>query len=123
MTYYLDGAHTPESVAACAEWFLSQMDTSHKSVLPLRNCYIQSPFPSRQDTLRVLLFNTTGKRDTRTLLLPLMVWTSVALVAEVRLCRLQECGFSRFVFCPNISHSEDTQNSPGQGRQAPPLSI
>ncbi|CAI8026281.1 Folylpolyglutamate synthase, mitochondrial [Geodia barretti] len=78
VTYYLDGAHTPESVAACAEWFLSQMDTSHK-----------------QDTLRVLLFNTTGKRDTRTLLLPLM-----------------ECGFSRFVFCPNISHSEDTQNSP-----------
>jgi folylpolyglutamate synthase len=82
VTYYLDGAHTPESVAACAEWFLSQMDTGHK-----------------QDTVRVLLFNTTGKRDTGTLLLPLM-----------------ECGFSRFVFCPNISHSEDTQNSPGQGR-------
>ena len=34
VTYYLDGAHTPESVRACADWFLSEMDSNHKSVPP-----------------------------------------------------------------------------------------
>ena len=44
----LDGAHTEESLAACAAWFQS--------------------LPATQNTFRVLLFNTTGERDAKELL-------------------------------------------------------
>lgn len=31
VTYYLDGAHTPESMEASALWFLSEVNTKRKS--------------------------------------------------------------------------------------------
>jgi folylpolyglutamate synthase len=55
VTYYLDGAHTPESMKASAQWFLSEK---------AHNC--------NKHEVRVLLFNTTGHRDAETFLSPLM---------------------------------------------------
>ncbi|XP_053674037.1 folylpolyglutamate synthase, mitochondrial [Anopheles nili] len=46
-TLYLDGAHTVESIVICGDWFRSQSDSKHK---------------------RLLIFNTTGERDSSQLL-------------------------------------------------------
>jgi folylpolyglutamate synthase len=55
VVYYLDGAHTPESVVASAQWFHSEMQRG-----------------GGKPTVRVLLFNTTGSREAQTFLQPLM---------------------------------------------------
>jgi len=52
--YYLDGAHTQESMEACVEWF--------------RDACIHD---EKTSVFRVLLFNSTGDRDVITLLEPL----------------------------------------------------
>eukprot|EP00092_Neocalanus_flemingeri_P039637 GFUD01043167.1.p1 GENE.GFUD01043167.1~~GFUD01043167.1.p1 ORF type:complete len:537 (+),score=171.68 GFUD01043167.1:268-1878(+) len=72
--YYLDGAHTEESMMACVEWFskASMVDKMIK-------------------VYRVLVFNTTGDRDVRTLLEPL---------AELEL--------DLVIFCTNISRHTDS---------------
>mmetsp|Transcript_12213 Transcript_12213/g.32427 ORF Transcript_12213/g.32427 Transcript_12213/m.32427 type:complete len:536 (-) Transcript_12213:46-1653(-) len=54
LTFYLDGAHTPESIAACADWFV---DVAAKA---------PSPTPTR-----VLLFNCQEERTPLALLQPL----------------------------------------------------
>uniref|UniRef100_A0A672HL00 Folylpolyglutamate synthase n=1 Tax=Salarias fasciatus TaxID=181472 RepID=A0A672HL00_SALFA len=72
VTYYLDGAHTAESMQACVSWF--SQETLHRD-------------------LKVLLFNTTGERDSAALLSLLVT-----------------CGFDFALFCPNISESPISQN-------------
>jgi len=52
--YYLDGAHTEESMMACVEWFSKA-----------------SRVDKVKEVYRVLVFNTTGDRDVETLLEPL----------------------------------------------------
>jgi len=54
LTYYLDGAHTPESMVTCAAWFAQ--------VTPQRQ---QQP---QQQYMRVLLFNCMKERDPALLL-------------------------------------------------------
>ena len=49
LSYFVDGAHTPESIEACVQWFQSRRTRSRKA----------------------LIFNTTGDRNTSRLLLPL----------------------------------------------------
>ncbi|XP_040899285.1 folylpolyglutamate synthase, mitochondrial-like [Toxotes jaculatrix] len=71
VTYYLDGAHTTESMQACVCWFRQEM---------LQRDQTQGP------ALTILLFNTTGERDSTALL---------------RL--LQPCQFDYVLFCPNIT--------------------
>ena len=51
--FYLDGAHTEESVQSCVHWYSSVSDHNDS------------------DIARALVFNTTGDRDVRTLLQPL----------------------------------------------------
>ncbi|XP_047448232.1 folylpolyglutamate synthase, mitochondrial-like isoform X2 [Mugil cephalus] len=78
VTYYLDGAHTTASVEACIDWFREetlQRDHSHPG-------------------LKILLFNTTGERD------------SAALLRLLALCR-----FDYALFCPNITEASAAQNS------------
>jgi len=79
-SYFVDGAHTPESIEACIEWFerasqpSDEIDMSHRT------------------TKRVLIFNTTGDRNSHRILLP-----------------LRRCHFDVAIFCPNIvSTAEST---------------
>ncbi|XP_059351170.1 folylpolyglutamate synthase, mitochondrial-like isoform X1 [Daphnia carinata] len=53
-TFYVDGAHTPESIEACVEWFLHATSSN------------------RSRRKRVLMFNTTGDRNASLLLAPLI---------------------------------------------------
>ncbi|XP_053380037.1 folylpolyglutamate synthase, mitochondrial-like [Mercenaria mercenaria] len=73
LTFYLDGAHTVESIQQCVEWFSTEAN-SEKS-------------RSKRGVYRVLIFNTTGDRETTSLLSPL-------------LC----CDFDAVLFCPNIAY-------------------
>merc|ERR1712130_257840 len=66
----LDGAHTGESLAACAAWFRA--------------------LPVPQNTVRILLFNTTGERDVKELL------EQMALLP-----------LDQVVFCTNLSLGTD----------------
>lgn len=52
--YYLDGAHTAESIQQCVEWYLNTLKEHRRSVP------------------RTLIFNATGDRDVATLLKPLV---------------------------------------------------
>lgn len=48
VTYYLDGAHTPESMKSCCEWFRSKV--------------------AKSQHVKVLIFNTIGDRSSENLL-------------------------------------------------------
>uniref|UniRef100_A0A2K5SI88 Folylpolyglutamate synthase n=1 Tax=Cebus imitator TaxID=2715852 RepID=A0A2K5SI88_CEBIM len=54
LTWYLDGAHTPSSVQACVRWFRRALQSRERQ--------------SSGTEVRVLLFNTTGDRDSAVLL-------------------------------------------------------
>ncbi|XP_031569550.1 folylpolyglutamate synthase, mitochondrial-like [Actinia tenebrosa] len=58
ITFYLDGAHTPKSVEACAKWFKQTAEQEAKD--------------TDGKVARVLLFNLTGDRDPHGLLRPLV---------------------------------------------------
>ncbi|XP_059159689.1 folylpolyglutamate synthase, mitochondrial-like isoform X2 [Physella acuta] len=49
VTYYLDGAHTKESIEVCSAWF---KEASYKEKVQLS-----------QNVIRILIFNSTGDRD------------------------------------------------------------
>ncbi|CAH0382351.1 unnamed protein product [Bemisia tabaci] len=53
--YYLDGAHTPESVALCVEWYLNSIKLD-----------------SNNNIKRGLIFNSIGNRDAASMLAPLI---------------------------------------------------
>jgi folylpolyglutamate synthase len=72
VTYYLDGAHTAESIQLCVEWFNAESAKEAETL-------------SGQSVSRVLLFNMTGDRNTESLLSCLL-----------------PCDFDCAVFCPNI---------------------
>ncbi|XP_069022358.1 folylpolyglutamate synthase, mitochondrial-like [Embiotoca jacksoni] len=71
VTFYLDGAHTAASLQAAVRWFRDET---------LRTERAQGP------GLKVLLFNTTGERDSAALLRLLL-----------------PCRFDYALFCPNIT--------------------
>jgi folylpolyglutamate synthase len=54
--YFLDGAHTSQSVRLCTDWFIHNSQTIAKKDAPYR----------------VLVFSCTGGRDSKALLLPLL---------------------------------------------------
>ncbi|XP_044174437.1 folylpolyglutamate synthase, mitochondrial-like isoform X1 [Acropora millepora] len=58
LTFYLDGAHTPRSMEACAKWFKKRADEEKEN--------------ESGNVVRVLLFNLTGDRDPENLLRPIM---------------------------------------------------
>lgn len=77
-SYYIDGAHTPESIEACIDWFKQASRLSDKTDM------------SHQTHKRVLIFNTTGDRNSHRILLP-----------------LRKCLFDVAIFCPNIVSATD----------------
>lgn len=80
LTFYLDGAHTPESMITCADWFsevvqppsgADSSDTSNTSVQQVETTAHNTPEPlstTNVDCQRVLLFNCMKERDASTLL-------------------------------------------------------
>ncbi|XP_032113242.1 folylpolyglutamate synthase, mitochondrial isoform X3 [Sapajus apella] len=83
LTWYLDGAHTPSSVQACVRWFRQALQSRERQ--------------SSGTEVRVLLFNTTGDRD-----------------SAVLLKLLQPCQFDYAVFCPNLTEVSSTGNADQQ---------
>jgi len=75
VVYFLDGAHTEESIWACKNWFTM----SSKISAPQGSIF------------KVLLFNMTGDRDSRSLLAP-----------------LSSLGIDLVVFCTNMSSLTST---------------
>ncbi|XP_027470624.1 folylpolyglutamate synthase, mitochondrial isoform X2 [Zalophus californianus] len=83
LTWYLDGAHTTSSVQACVRWFRQALHRGQR--------------PSRGPEVRILLFNSTGDRD------------SAALLKL-----LQPCQFDYAVFCPNLTEVSSAGNADQQ---------
>ncbi|CAI9715657.1 folylpolyglutamate synthase, mitochondrial-like isoform X1 [Octopus vulgaris] len=75
VSFYLDGAHTEESMKACADWFLKQ-------------CNLEMKSKSSTKMIRVLMFTVTGGRKVKNLL-------SI----------LKECSFDVVIFLPNLQHN------------------
>nr|XP_031306385.1 folylpolyglutamate synthase, mitochondrial isoform X2 [Camelus dromedarius] len=84
LTWYLDGAHTTGSMQACVRWFRQAL---HRRERP----------GSSGSEVRVLLFNSTGDRD------------SAALLKL-----LQPCQFDYAVFCPNLTEMSSMDNADQQ---------
>ncbi|XP_042537175.1 folylpolyglutamate synthase, mitochondrial isoform X1 [Dipodomys spectabilis] len=83
LTWYLDGAHTSSSVQACVRWFRQALQRQERL--------------SDGPEVCVLLFNSTGDRD------------SAALLKL-----LQPCRFDYAVFCPNLTEVSSTGNADQQ---------
>ncbi|KAK7895811.1 hypothetical protein WMY93_021136 [Mugilogobius chulae] len=83
ITYFLDGAHTMRSMLACVQWF--------KETAAQRELMASGP------VVRVLLFNSTGERDSAAMLKLLV-----------------PCQFDFAVFCPNITEAIASCNADQQ---------
>ncbi|XVF83757.1 hypothetical protein PTKIN_Ptkin16aG0518000 [Pterospermum kingtungense] len=103
LVFYLDGAHSPESMEACARWFsLCIKENSQQSNLNYQaQDYIESSNEleqqqtterSKKDTAQILLFNCMSVRDPQLLLPHLM-----------RTCSSHGVYFKKALFVPNVS--------------------
>ncbi|KAL0555010.1 hypothetical protein IC582_008941 [Cucumis melo] len=104
LVFYLDGAHSPESMEACASWFSSVVKGNHKSL----NCFraktmdrdsgnddpVEVPQEAESTKLskQILLFNCMEVRDPH-ILLPRLVNT----------CASSGVHFSKALFVPTMS--------------------
>uniref|UniRef100_A0AAV2IU98 Folylpolyglutamate synthase n=1 Tax=Knipowitschia caucasica TaxID=637954 RepID=A0AAV2IU98_KNICA len=83
VTYFLDGAHTMRSMLACVQWF--------------KEAAAQHERTASGPVARVLLFNSTGERDSAAMLKLLV-----------------PCQFDFAVFCPNITEAIASCNADQQ---------
>ncbi|XP_038904564.1 folylpolyglutamate synthase isoform X2 [Benincasa hispida] len=104
LVFYLDGAHSPESMEACANWFSSVVKGNHKSL----NCFraknldrdsgsddpvkVLQEAESTKLSKQILLFNCMEVRDPH-ILLPRLVNT----------CASSGVHFSKALFVPTMS--------------------
>ncbi|XP_057784076.1 folylpolyglutamate synthase isoform X2 [Salvia miltiorrhiza] len=89
LIFYLDGAHSPESIEACARWFSSAVkEKTSKEVSGNGNFKIESEKTSK----KILLFNCMDVRDPESLL-PILVDT----------CASSGTHFAKAIFVPGIS--------------------
>ncbi|KAI3731113.1 hypothetical protein L1987_62296 [Smallanthus sonchifolius] len=87
LVFYLDGAHTPESMEVCANWFsLAVKDHGQE------RCSSTAGDNSRKDSTQILLFNCMSVRDPQ-LLFPRLLDT----------CAGQGISFTKALFVPNMS--------------------
>ncbi|XP_046403266.1 folylpolyglutamate synthase, mitochondrial-like isoform X2 [Ischnura elegans] len=68
ITFFLDGAHTAESIKACLEWFTKE--SLQISPIGHEACIGDGVKNEAQEVTRVLLFNSTGDRNIENLLGP-----------------------------------------------------
>jgi folylpolyglutamate synthase len=82
LSFYLDGAHTPESMETCAHWFASEVAGGGEAAdgkigapttprLPPPLSSSSSAAAAADEDVRLLLFNCMHERDPRRLLAPL----------------------------------------------------
>lgn len=76
ITYYLDGAHTEDSMKLCCDWFKKKATAEMKDLKPNKN-------------VKILLFNITGKRNPHNMML-----------------HLKDCGFDLAIFTPNVCYPD-----------------
>ncbi|XP_026415283.1 folylpolyglutamate synthase-like isoform X2 [Papaver somniferum] len=100
LVFYLDGAHSPESMEICGKWFslaieenIQQCDSLKKQPCESSNIALKGPneFP-RIDSTQILLFNCMSVRDPQ-LLLPRLI----------RACANHGVHFKKALFVPNQS--------------------
>ncbi|KAL7097808.1 hypothetical protein ACP275_10G166300 [Erythranthe tilingii] len=94
LVYYLDGAHSPESMEACARWFASAVkeEGPHKSFDQVSSNGHVKQGENKKVTKNILLFNCMDVRDPQTLL-PTLVDT----------CALSGTYFAKAIFVPSLS--------------------
>ncbi|KAI3472240.1 hypothetical protein Pfo_029728 [Paulownia fortunei] len=119
LVFYLDGAHSPESMEACARWFSSAVkEELNQSSVPSLSSNPQEVWSNGHAQLgknesdkiskKILLFNCMDVRDPQ-ILLPTLVDT----------CALSGTCFAKAIFVPSIS----TYNKVTSGSSAIPLEI
>ncbi|KAA8539676.1 hypothetical protein F0562_026368 [Nyssa sinensis] len=103
LVFYLDGAHSPESMEVCANWFSLAIkednqqqnsnnhphDSSRASHELVQSCHRET---SKKKSMQILLFNCMSVRDPQ-LLLPRLMNT----------CASHGVHFKKALFVPNIS--------------------
>lgn len=57
LTFYLDGAHTPESMATCAHWFADSSSSRPKRSVHSSGQFGSSAPAAESDVQRVMIFN------------------------------------------------------------------
>ncbi|XP_076893171.1 folylpolyglutamate synthase-like [Bidens hawaiensis] len=107
LIFYLDGAHSPESMEACAKWFSNAVNEKINRPVPLlsenrsmkepysSNGYIQKSDEKEGSKIiskRILLFNCMEVRD-----------PEVILPKLVDICASAGSDFSKAIFVPSIS--------------------
>lgn len=101
LVFYLDGAHSPESMEVCAKWFALaiKQDNEHRktpsSQLPDNSSVSEHASlseSSRKNSSQILLFNCMSVRDPQ-LLLPRLINT----------CASHGVHFKQALFVPNVS--------------------
>jgi len=98
LRYYLDGAHTAESIKACADWFRAETRVEAT----------QGPSSAPSETTeRVLIFHCMAKRDPMQLFGPL-----VSLHADIR--------FGHILFVPRTFLSDFCAHSHSHARARTP---
>ncbi|XP_023533514.1 folylpolyglutamate synthase-like isoform X2 [Cucurbita pepo subsp. pepo] len=102
LVFYLDGAHSPESMVVCSSWFCAaikhnqegildhQLDDNGTSSNKLLQGYDNDE--ARKKSVQVLLFNCMSVRDPQLLLQPL-----------IKTCANNGVHFKKAVFVPNTS--------------------
>ncbi|XP_074557595.1 folylpolyglutamate synthase-like [Curcuma longa] len=109
LIFYLDGAHSPESMEVCARWFSNTIKESERSLTKVMNDHVISSFHNNKhsnefmrSTMKVLLFNCMEKRDPQLLLPPL-----------INICASNGVHFSKVIFVPSMSvyHRVDSGSS------------
>ncbi|XP_042373506.1 folylpolyglutamate synthase-like isoform X1 [Zingiber officinale] len=109
LVFYLDGAHSPESMEVCARWFSNTVKEPVRSLTKVMNDHVISSFHNNKhsneftrSTMKVLLFNCMEKRDPQLLLPPL-----------INICASNGVHFSKVIFVPSMSvyHRVDSGSS------------
>ncbi|KAK7060501.1 Folylpolyglutamate synthetase [Paramarasmius palmivorus] len=91
-SWYLDGAHTVESLECCIQWFVSP------------GVALSSEPPTLKPARRVLIFNCTSGRSGGSFL----TGVNATANAQLKLYGLEEAGkdlFSHVIFCTNVTYA------------------
>ncbi|KAL2932366.1 Folylpolyglutamate synthase [Bienertia sinuspersici] len=95
LVFYMDGAHSPESMEVCGRWFSHAIKEDGKLVNSSMSFEVARGFPnsaSRKCSTQILLFNCMSVRDPQLLLPHLM-----------KACANHGVQFKQALFVPNIS--------------------
>nr|POE71304.1 isoform 2 of folylpolyglutamate synthase [Quercus suber] len=96
LVFYLDGAHTSESMEICARWFSIAIkeDSQPQDNFRASHELVQMPPDerSRKNTIQILLFNCMSVRDPQLLLLHL-----------IKTCASHGVHFKKALFVPNMT--------------------